>query len=295
MRDMLSHRTGISRHDGIWYNTDFTNKELFDRIKYLEPSIPLRSGLLYNNLMYAASGQIIEILSGKTWEEFVTEKIFKPLEMTSSMFVVEDMQKQSDFMTPYYEKRDTTILLPLPFYSKQQGVGPAGSIISSINDLSNWVMAQINGGKFKYNQVIPAAIIKETMMPATPVSSVPDKYFENLNQIYGMGRYTSSYKGHYVTQHGGAIGGIYSNISIMPADSIGVIVFTNRVSQLPGLIALTIYDKLLELPETPWSDRGLKDYLSNKQTNMESRKKPDSDRIPGTIPSHPLVDYVGNL
>ena len=293
MRDMLSHRTGISRHDGIWYNTDFTNKELFDRIKYLEPSIPLRTGLLYNNLMYAASGQIIEILSGKTWEEYVTEKIFGPLEMTGSMFVVEDMQKQSDFMTPYYEKRDTTILLPLPFYTKQQGMGPAGSIISNINDLSNWVAAQINGGKFKNNQVIPAAVIRETMMPATPVTSVPDKYFENLNQIYGMGRYTSSYKGHYVTQHGGAIGGIYSIISIMPADSIGVIVFTNRLSQLPGLIALTVYDKLLGLPETPWSDRGLKDYLSSKQTSMESRNKPDSDRVPGTVPSHPLADYAG--
>ena len=293
IRDMLSHRTGISRHDGIWYNTDFTRMELFDRIKHLEPSIPLRSGYLYNNLMYAASGQIIEILSGKTWEEFVTERIFKPLEMTSSIFVVEDMQKQPDFMTPYYEQRDTTILLPYPFYTKQQGLGPAGSIISSINDLSNWLTAQINGGKFKNNQVIPAGIIRETMMPAIPTSSVPDKYFENLNSVYGMGRSTSSYKGHYLAQHGGAIGGIYSSISMMPADSIGVIVFTNRVSQLPGIITATIYDRLLGLPETPWSDRSLKDYLSNKKTSRESRNKPDTDRVPGTVPSHPLNDYTG--
>lgn len=293
MRDMLSHRTGISRHDGIWYNTDFTNKELFDRVKYLEPSIPLRSGYLYNNLMYAASGQIIEILSGKPWEEYVTEKIFNPLEMTNSMFVVEEMQKQTDFMTPYYEKRDTTILYPLPLYTKQQGVGPAGSIISSINDLSKWLIAQINGGKFNNNGVIPASIIKVTMQPAIPTSSVPEKYYENLNPIYGMGRSTASYKGHYITGHGGAIGGIYSYISFMPADSIGVIVFTNRVSQLPGVIALTLYDKLLGLPETPWSDRGLKVYLNNKKTNRESRNKPDSDRVPGTVPSHPLNDYAG--
>jgi CubicO group peptidase (beta-lactamase class C family) len=99
IRDMLSHRTGISRHDLIWYKSDFTRQELFDRIKYLEPSIPLRQGYLYNNLMYAASGQIVEYLSGQTWEEFVKSKIFIPLNMSHSMFVVEEMQKQPDFMT----------------------------------------------------------------------------------------------------------------------------------------------------------------------------------------------------
>jgi CubicO group peptidase (beta-lactamase class C family) len=293
IRDMLSHRTGISRHDLIWYKSDFTRQELFDRIKYLEPSIPLRQGSLYNNLMYAAAGQIVEYLSGQTWEEFVKNKIFTPLNMSHSMFVVEEMKRQSDFITPYYEKRDTSILLPYPFYTQQQGVGPCGSIISNINDLSNWLTAQMHSGKFKNNQIIPSSIIKETMKPAIPTASVPDKYYENLNSIYGMGRSTSSYKGHYLTQHGGAIGGIYSNISFMPADSIGVIVFTNRISQLPGIITYTIYDRLLGLTETAWSERSLKDYLQSKEISRESRRKPDTDRIPGTKPSHPLVDYAG--
>ncbi|MBE0674334.1 MAG: DUF3471 domain-containing protein [Bacteroidales bacterium] len=131
------------------------------------------------------------------------------------------------------------------------------------------------------------------MKPAIPYSSVPDRYFENLNAMYGMGRATSSYKGHYLAQHGGSIGGIYSIVSIMPADSIGVIVFTNRISQLPGIIAFTVYDKLLGLPETPWSDRGLKDYLKGRETARESRKKPDADRVMGTSPSHKLAEYAG--
>jgi hypothetical protein len=243
--------------------------------------------------MYAAAGQIVEYLSGQTWEEFVKSRIFNPLSMSNSMFSVEEMKRQPDFMTPYYEKRDTSILLPYPFYTQQQGIGPAGSIISSINDLSNWLITQIYSGRFKNNQVIPANIIKETLQPAIPTASVPDEYFENLNSIYGMGRSTSSYKGHYLTQHGGAIGGIYSNISFMPADSIGVIVFTNRISQLPGIITYTIYDRLLGLPETQWSERVLKDYLKSKETMKESRKKPDTDRITGTKPSHTPADYAG--
>jgi CubicO group peptidase (beta-lactamase class C family) len=295
IRDMLSHRTGISRHDAIWYKSDFTRQQLFDRIKYLEPSIPLRQGYLYNNLMFVASGKIIEILSGQTWEDYVRSKLFTPLNMTHSLFMVEDMQKQPDFMSPYYEKRDTSILLPYPFYMKNQALGPAGGIISNIDDLSNWLIAQMNGGKFNKKQVISAGIIKETMQPAIPSSSVPDKYYESLNSIYGMGRGTSSYKGHYRTQHGGAIGGIYSNISFMPADSIGVIVFTNAAHSglLPGIITNIVYDKLLGLTETPWSDRALTDYLKSKQTDKESRKKPDTDRVLNTKPSHPLADYAG--
>ena len=295
IRDMLSHRTGISRHDNIWYKSDFTRQQLFDRLKYLEPSIPLRQGYLYNNLMYAASGQIVEQLSGKTWEQFVTEKIFTPLNMDHSMYIVEDMKKKPDFATPYYEKRDTSILLPYPFYTKQQGLGPAGSIISDINDLSKWLIAQMHGGKYLNKQVIPSRIIKETLQPASLTASVPDKYFENLNSIYGMGRGTSSYKGHYRTQHGGAIGGIFSNISFMPADSVGVIVFTNgaHAGQLPGIIANTLYDKLLGLEVTPWSDRALEDYLKNKATDREARIKPDVDRVLNTKPSHPIADYIG--
>lgn len=251
IRDMLSHRTGISRHDNIWYKSDFTREELFHKIKYLEASIPLRQGYLYNNLLYAASGQIVEYISGKTWEQFVSERIFVPLNMTHSLFVVEEMQEQTDYATPYYEEWDGTTLLPYPFYTKQQGIGPAGSIISNINDLSNWVKAQIYSGKYNGNQVIPSRIIKETMQPASLPGGVPDKYFENLNSIYGMGRGSSSYKGHYRVQHGGAIGGIYSAVSIMPVDSIGVIVFTNgaHAGQLPGIISNIIYDKLLGCPQ----------------------------------------------
>lgn len=294
IRDMLSHRTGISRHDGIWYNSDFTRMQLFERIKYLEPSIPLRTGFLYNNLMYAASGQIVEILSGQRWEDFVTARIFKPLNMSHSMFVTEEMQKTDDFMTPYYEKRDTTTLVPYPFYTKQQGVGPAGSIISSINDLSNWLIAQMHGGKFNGKQVIPKAVVKETLQPASITAGVPDKYFETLNSLYGMGRGTVSYKGHYRAQHGGAIGGIYSLISFCPADSVGIIAFVNGVGgNMPNIVTNVLYDKLLGLDETPWSERALKDYLKNKATNRESRKKPDVDRVANTKPSHPLADYAG--
>jgi CubicO group peptidase (beta-lactamase class C family) len=92
VRDMLSHRTGITRHDFMWYKSAFTQKELFERFKYLEPAEPPRTTFLYNNLMYTGTGYSIEVLSGKPWQAFVTERILQPLGMTSTTFSIEDMR-----------------------------------------------------------------------------------------------------------------------------------------------------------------------------------------------------------
>src|SRR6266571_4606665 len=93
LRDMLAHRTGITRHDMIWYKSDFSRKELFERLKYLEPRHPLRQTFLYNNLMYAAAGYIVEQLAQETWEEFLRERVFQPLAMDSTVFTVEQMKQ----------------------------------------------------------------------------------------------------------------------------------------------------------------------------------------------------------
>ncbi|PYU10073.1 MAG: penicillin-binding protein, partial [Acidobacteria bacterium] len=91
LHDMLSHRTGVTRHDLIWFKSPFTRKELFERLKYLEPQEPMRETFLYNNLMFAAAGQVIEMKSGKRWEDFVRERIFTPLGMSTTCYTIADM------------------------------------------------------------------------------------------------------------------------------------------------------------------------------------------------------------
>jgi len=298
IRDMLSHRTGISRHDLIWYKSDFSRKELFDRLKYLEPSQPIREGFLYNNLMYVGAGYIIESLSSKTWENFVQENILNPLEMKSTVFTVKEMEKNPDHGVPYNEKRDTTILYRIPIYEDQQAVGPAGAIISNIQDMSNWLIALMNNGKYNNKQVIPEDVIKASLKPsiALPNSVLENKgYKEILNSTYGMGRFTSSYRGHFLTTHGGALPGFYSQVSAMPYDSIGVIVFVigKQGAPLSNFLSYNIFERMLGLDQTPWSERGLKDQKEGKKIGKEGRSKAGANRISGTKPSHPLPDFVG--
>ena len=102
LRDMLSHRTGVTRHDTIWYKSDFTRKELFDKLKYLEPEQPMRETFLYNNLMFAAAGYMIELQSGKRWEDFVREKILSPLDMKGTSYSISDMTAPARFWRPLH-------------------------------------------------------------------------------------------------------------------------------------------------------------------------------------------------
>src|SRR5215467_6429843 len=135
LRDMLSHRTGITRHDTIWYKSDFTRKELFDRLKYLEPQEPMRTSFLYNNLMYAGVGYLIELQSGKSWEQFVRDRILQPLEMKSTAYTIADMVKTPEHGVGFTEKRDTFDLYQTPYYEDIEGVAPCGAIVSNIDDL----------------------------------------------------------------------------------------------------------------------------------------------------------------
>lgn len=298
VRDMLAHRTGISRHDLIWYKSDFSRKDLFNRLRYLEPSQPLRQGFLYNNLMYVSAGYIVELLSSRTWENIVQDSILTPLKMKNTVFTVKEMEKNPDHGVPYNEKRDTTILYRIPIYEDQQAVGPAGAIISNIQDMSNWVIALLNNGKFQNKQVIPEKVLKATMEPtsALPNTGLENKgYKEILNSAYGMGRRTSAYRGHLMTAHGGDLPGFHSQVSTMPYDSIGVIVFVigDQGAPLYNIISYNVYERLLGLDQTPWSERVLKDQLEGKKIGKKGRSKAGGEQVPGTKPSHPLSEYVG--
>ncbi|MGV9003559.1 serine hydrolase [Flavobacterium sp.] len=298
IRDMLSHRTGVTRHDLIWYKSDINRTDLFSKLKYLEPTQPLRQGFLYNNLMYAASGHIINLIEGKTWEQYVQEKILNPLQMTNTVFSINDMTKQADVFVPYNEKRDTNNLYKLDYLSDTDALGPAGSIISNIKDLSHWLAALMNKGMYEGKQVIPAAVVKATMEPSIALSNsfAEQGYTEIVNPIYGMGRQSMSYRGHQLVLHGGDLNGIHSQISYMPQDEIGVIVFVIGDHSLSyNAIVYNVYERLLGLSITPWSERGLVNRDAGKKMGKEGREKVLIGQVKNTKPTHPIADYTGDF
>jgi CubicO group peptidase (beta-lactamase class C family) len=298
LHDMLAHRTGITRHDTIWYKSDFSRKELFERLRYLEPKEPLRTLFLYNNMMYAAAGYIIELQSGRTWEDFVRERLFQPLGMSSTVYTIADLEKAPDHGVPYNERRDSFELYRIPYYEDTAGVAPAGAIVSNLDDMSHWLIALMNDGLYQGKQVIPADVIKATLAPAIALPNVAGEtrgFWELLNPAYGMARFTASYRGHQITYHGGDINGFHSQVSYLPQDHIGVVVLVigDHCASLYNTISYNVYERLLGMAQTPWSERLLEIRLKGKKAGTESRAKAGGERVPNTTPSHPLAAFAG--
>ena len=300
IRDMLSHRTGITRHDSIWFKSDFTRKELFDRLKYLEPSQPMRQTFLYNNMMYAGAGHLIELISGRSWEDFIKQRLLGPLGMTSTVFSIEDLQKAPEPGVPYTERRDSFELYSVPYYSEAIGVGPAGSMNSNLEDMSRWVIAQLNDGKLDGKAVIPPAVIRATLAPAIalPNAALETRgWGEVLNSAYGTGRWTASYRGHLISYHGGDLPGFHSQVLVALQDGIGVVVLVigNHAAPLYNAVAYNAYERMLGLDPTPWSERLLAIRLKGKEAAKQARAKAGSGKVEGTRPSHPIDDYTGEF
>ncbi len=291
LRDMLCHRTGISGNDAIWYGSSFSRAEVFERTKYLNPVLGLKESFLYSNSMYIALGEIIKIRTGKTWEEYLFKNIFTPLSMINTFFSIEEIEKTSDFAKPYKTDFIQRTKMPIDYYRQTQASRPANGINSNLIDLSHWVICQLSSGSFNKKEVIPACIIQETMKPLTISSnSIRDKELSFV--LYGMGRTVTTYKNHLMSEHGGAINGFRSQVTLFPDDSLGVIILTNSADhKVASFLQLEIADIFLGLNKTQWHERVLE--RTKKQFEKQVASNGSSAKKEGINPSKPLTNYIG--
>lgn len=295
LRDMMSHRTGLPRHDYSWYLFNTTSRDsLLRRIQYHEPTAAIRQTWQYNNFMFLVQGMIAEKLTGKSWEENIKEKIFSPLGMSSSNLSIHDLKKNKEAAFGYTVYKDS--LIRKTDYYDINAMGPAGSINSNVMEMANWVMTWINGGKFNGKEVLPANYVKEAISSqmvisgALPDKEIPDAFFAN----YGFGWMLSSYRGHYRVEHGGNIDGFSASTSFFPSDSIGIIVLTNQnASAVTGIVRNIISDRILGIKPIDWNGRRNEADAKAKKAAKEAEKNVTSNKKAGTKPSHSQKDYAG--
>ena len=291
-RDLVSHRSGLPRHDLAWYNSPESRAELVRRLRYLQPNKDLRTVWQYQNLMYMTAGYLIEQLTGQTWEEFVQRRIFEPLGMHGSNFSVAVSQATQDFALPYKEKDGT--LERLPFYDAS-AVGPAGSINTNIAGMAQWLRLHLGKGGLGATRLVSEGQLRQMHAPQM-VMQRPAKWDELPHVSYGLGWFVEPYRGHDLVHHGGNIDGFSTMTTFMPRDNIGVVVLCNlNGSPLPWIVCLNAYDRLLGLDEIPWTERFKRDEAEWKAGEERGKSMSEERRVTGTSPSHPLDRYVGDF
>jgi CubicO group peptidase (beta-lactamase class C family) len=279
-RDLLCHRTGLPSHDGALDDRNMSRREIVEHFRYLEPSCDIRTRLQYNNWMYMLAGHLVECVAGDKWEHFVQERIFNPIGMKNSNFSFIKSRKTGNYAECFYEKAGELIQYRMHKEFDPDFVfprAPAGAINSSANEMANWVILQLNKGKFEGRQIVSEAGIYEMHSP-NMIDNWNSPYDELGESSCGLGWFIWSYRGHKLVLHGGFFG---SQVYLMPKQKIGVVVLPTFGSELPGVAAYNIFDRLLGLDEIPWNRRKMEETVKAKEKEQEEKHKAISHQKTG--------------
>lgn len=293
-RDVLSHRTGLPRHDYVWLFANNDRETIFKNLKYLKPSKPLYAQYQYNNLMYMVAGVLVERISGKTWETFVKEKILTPLDMKNTVLTYPEMFRSPDYAMSY--KLENEQFVEAGFGSNVDAIGSAGSIKSTAVDMTNWLLMQLQNGKFNDKQIVSEKNLRENHTPIQVVYPAEAKYPELGFSSYGMGWNMNVYRGHQRRQHNGSIEGFRSQMTIFPNNSLGIFITTNTGAvdyNFVNIITNYISDNLLNLSTIDWNSRLKKDRDDAKFEEEKKKKEYNATRKMGAMMSHPIDYYAG--
>lgn len=291
-RDLMCHRSGVAKYDApAVFCTKDSRKEMVEDLKYLQLGADFRTTLQYSNQMVMLAGYLVEVLSGKSWEEFVQERILDELGMNDTSFYAEKIEEFDNYSRGYvFTGTDymQTEYLPL------RGVGPAGSIVSTAEDMANYISFQLGDGTWKGKRLVSNENLQ--MMHTPQVIGTP--YFWRFDEVtetnYGLGWFTDLYRGTRMVSHGGNTLGFSSLVTLLPEKNFGIALLSNGNSNFM-IYPLTymILDEVLGVEDGKWNERFQTTLGAIFAGMAEGQKQLAEARIPDTTVSHPIQEYAG--
>ena len=316
-RDLVTHRSGLPRHDLFWYGGSLGRQEMYRRLKYLEPSASFRSRWQYQNLMFMTAGYLVEQRTGRSWDDLIRERIFAPLGMTRSNTSVRNLPASDDAALAYVwrpcpaehtaangsapsaggavgSSAAACGLVKVP-YRSLDAIAPAGAINSSVDEMLHYVQFHIDSGRYEGRVLLSKTNDVQMQTPQMLVGS-QDIWPDELGfATYGLGLAVLPYRGHKLVIHGGGIDGFISQMSWLPQERIGVVVLTNMSGNnpVPNIVTENVLDRLLSLPPIDWAARARKQQQDADSLQKKQRAERAAARKPNTTPSHELAAYAG--
>ncbi|MCM3901408.1 MAG: serine hydrolase [Pyrinomonadaceae bacterium] len=296
VRDLLTHRSGLQRGDFVWYGSEYDRDEILRRTRFLKPTWSLRSTFGYQNLMFLAAGQVVAKVSGKSWDEFIKQRIFAPLAMAASNTSIKDLRPSDNVASPHAKIEEKVEVVP---WRNIDNIAPAGSINSNAVDVAQWVRLQLGEGTYKSQRLFSSGVAKEMHTPQTIIRAeppyslfYPEAHFLN----YGLGWFLSDYSGRKLVEHGGAIDGMRAQVALIPEEKIGLVILTNlHGTALPVALMYRTFDAFLGATPRDWSGELLKTFKGLEEQGKSAEKKQEADRIKGTQPTLTLEKYAGTF
>jgi CubicO group peptidase (beta-lactamase class C family) len=295
VRDLLTHRAGLGHADFLWYGQTTEPREILRRVALLDPSYSIRSGFMYQNVMYAAAGAVIEAVSGKSWEEMLRNRIFEPLGMRESIATAATLAQEQNVARPHDVVNGTLRAIE---NASVDGVAPAGSVWSSVNDMSIWMQFLLDGGTMNGRPLLKPETVAELFRPQVIVGA--DGFYPTARltkphwTTYALGWFQQDYRGRAVDFHTGSIDGMVAIHGLIRDQRLGVYILGNRDhAELRHALMLNVFDRYLGTSDRDWSSDLRTLYAGLQKDAEEKRLKEEERRVTGTSPSLPLERYAG--
>ncbi|HEY2685761.1 MAG TPA: serine hydrolase [Steroidobacteraceae bacterium] len=298
IRDLLTHRSGMGLGEGdllFWPTTTYSRDDIIYKLRFMKPASSFRSRFAYDNLMYIAAGQIIPAITGETWENYLKSHILDPLGMKTTTLSVAALKASSDHAYPH--ERVDGVLKTIPFVALDNAA-PAGSINSSVSEMSNWLRLQLNRGVFPDGKHLFSEAQSSEMW--TPQTILPNRQFpgslahlKSDYAAYGLGWGLRDYHGQQLVEHTGGVAGFVSRVMLVPEQKLGVVILTNAESGGAfDSILFHILDHYFGAPKTDWVDAFKSAEDKQFADAAEFMKRQNSERA-DTKPSLPPEKYAG--
>jgi CubicO group peptidase (beta-lactamase class C family) len=293
IRDMLSHHLGTKTFQGdfTFWNSSLTRQQIMNKMRLLKPSQNFRQSYGYCNSCFLTAGEIIPAVSGMPWEVYVYDSIIQPLGMSNTHTLGYGMARMENASKPYTNTFSEDIV-ELP-YDQIDNLGPAGSIVSCVKDISHWLLMQLDSGHYEGKQVLPCAVLQRTREMNTIVNSRKNFFLPSHFVGYCLGLMVMDYDGRQVYWHTGGADGFVTNTCFIPEEKLGITILTNNDNQnFFELLRYQILDAYMKRPYINNSKLQLDNFLmEHKQTiaKIDSLKA----RVKNNKPLLPLSAYSG--
>ncbi len=299
IRDLLVHRSGLGLGAGDllwWPPSTYTRKEIMQRLRFIKPTTSFRSAYAYDNVLYLVAGEVIETVSGLTWEDFVGQRILKKVGMTTSDVRYSATANKGN-VAGTHAKVEGVVRLVKPMDS--DNTNPAGGINSNAEDMARWMLVLLNEGRLADgSRLFSEKTARElvTLVTPMPVQAPPPELTALKANFrgYALGLGVHDYRGKKVITHTGGLPGYVSKVTLLPELNLGITVLTNQESgEAFSSLTWHIVDHYLGVPTTDWVDAYLKVRARGEARTAEAIEKAVSARDAASKPSLALEKYAG--
>lgn len=303
LRDLVTHRSGLGLGAGdlLWFHSNYSRDEISRRIRFARPASSFRSVYAYDNVLYIVAGEVIQAVTGHSWDDVVRDRIFRPLGMTATTTTTAAFLARNNVATPHAVAEGHAVVIPL---DTADNIAPAGGINSNVTDLAKWVMCQLDSGKAGTGRLYSAHWAREMWLPHTikPIDDDPPDSLKGLTgytptfYLYGLGWNLRDFRGRKMVYHTGGLAGMHSQVTLVPSERLGIIVLTNSESELRGALTYKLLDHFLGGPTRPandWLGAFAAQERQDRRAADSVMRAGRSARDTTSRPSLPLARYVG--